>query len=483
LTRAIYPARSLGRYTLLEPFASGGMAAVHFGRQLGPAGIARIVAIKRLHPHLVCEDAFVKMFLDEARLAMRIRHPNVVPVLDVIAENGELFIVMEYVAGLALVRLHPRATFERIPPSIASAIVTDALLGLQSAHAATNEAGEPLGLVHRDVSPHNILVGSDGISRVIDFGIAKAAGRAYATPTPEIKGKLGYMAPEQLSTGPVSPRSDVYSVSVMLWECLTGRKLIRAGDDRAAVDRILNGDFDPPSLSTPEIGAELDAVVMKGLARDPGARWASAQEMAGALEAALPRASALRVAAWMDERAGTALADMAAQVRALEASPVARPMVVCPVDPTGQLPAHPGHSSVPPPTTTSARHRDRPTRLWVTGMAACAATIGAIVVPYVASRRRPRDDVVAVDSTWRAPEPTPPPSAPLVDSLGSPSWPPPVASIKRAAVPVRPASNAAVAKSNLSSFDASPKHDEACRVPFVIDDEGRRHYNRSCLSP
>src|SRR5262245_51026591 len=169
----------IGRYALHGELASGGMATVHLGRLLGPVGFSRTVAIKRLHAQYAQDPEFVSMFLDEARLAARIRHPNVVPTLDVVATSGELFLVMEYVPGESLSRLAraARDRMERMPPRIVSAIMSGVLHGLHAAHEAKSERGEPLGIVHRDVSPQNVLVGTDGVARVLDFGVAKAAGR------------------------------------------------------------------------------------------------------------------------------------------------------------------------------------------------------------------------------------------------------------------------------------------------------------------
>src|SRR4030088_3091893 len=176
------------------------MATVHFGRLQGAAGFARSVAIKSLHPQYAKDPDFVAMFLDEARLAARIAHPNVVPTLDVVSQGDDLLLVMEYVRGSALSRLVRPLTQkgERMPQRIAGSIVSGVLRGLHAAHEAKSEIGEPLDIVHRDVSPQNVLVGTDGIARVLDFGVAKAAGRCYTTRDGNIKGKVPYMAPEQL---------------------------------------------------------------------------------------------------------------------------------------------------------------------------------------------------------------------------------------------------------------------------------------------
>jgi serine/threonine-protein kinase len=294
----------IGRYAIHEKIASGGMASVHFGRLLGAAGFSRTVAIKRLHRHLAEDPDFLSTMIDEARLAARIHHPNVVPTLDVVAVDGELLVVMEYVRGeslSALVRAE-RARGRRIPLAMASAIVVGALHGLHAAHEATSDRGTPLGLVHRDVSPQNILVGVDGVARVIDFGVAKAAGRLQSTGEGIIKGKVAYMAPEQLAGREVSRRSDICAMAVVLWEVLTGERLFKSdGDGGVVVGLVLAGAKDPPSRHVADLPRGLDALVMKGLAPDPAARFATAREMADALMDIVPPAFPSQVGPWVEE--------------------------------------------------------------------------------------------------------------------------------------------------------------------------------------
>src|SRR5277367_6635205 len=191
--------RIVGRYAIFDAIASGGMASVHFGRLIGPAGFSRTVAIKRLHESFALDPEFVSMFMDEARLAARIRHPNVVPTRDIVALEQELLLVMEYVPGESLSLLLKRARLARkpVPIPIVADIIMQALSGLHAAHEAVGEAGEPLCIVHRDVSPQNILVGTDGVARVLDFGVAKAIGTMHQTRAGQVKGKIRYMAPEQ----------------------------------------------------------------------------------------------------------------------------------------------------------------------------------------------------------------------------------------------------------------------------------------------
>ena len=300
---------SLGRYALYGEIAAGGMATVHLARLLGPVGFARTVAIKRLHPHLAKDPEFVAMFLEEARLAARVRHPNVVATLDVVSDDGELFLVMEYVAGESLSRLvrKARERGERVPPKYVVGIMSGALEGLHSAHDAKSEKGQPLGLVHRDVSPQNVHVGTDGVPRLLDFGIAKATNRVQETRTDQIKGKVAYMSPEQLAKGAIDRRADVYSASVCLWETLTGQRLFKADDIPSLVYAIINEEVLRPSSIVPDLPPGLDEIVMKGLERDAENRWSSAREMAAALEQALAPAPAREIGEWVHSVAGDAL--------------------------------------------------------------------------------------------------------------------------------------------------------------------------------
>ncbi len=298
-----------GRYALAAEIAAGGMATVHLARQVGAAGFARTVAVKRLHERFSRDPDFVAMFLDEARLVARIRHPNVVQTIDVVAEgspgpglsSGELFIVMEYVHGESLLRLLQTATKREklVPVKIAAAIIVGALHGLHEAHEARSETGEPLGIVHRDVSPHNILVGVEGVARVLDFGVAKATERLTTTHEGDLKGKLSYMAPEQVTNRSIDRRTDVYAAAVVFWETLTASKLVAGANEGAVVQQILTGPVRPPSALNIAVPEALDAVVMRGLSRDPEQRFASAREMALAIEQAITLATPSEVGAWV----------------------------------------------------------------------------------------------------------------------------------------------------------------------------------------
>jgi eukaryotic-like serine/threonine-protein kinase len=314
-------ARPIGRYLIAEEIAAGGMATVHFGRVTGAAGFARLVAIKRLLPNFAKDPDFVTMFVDEARLASRIRHPNVVPTLDVVSDDGELLVVMEYVAGETLARIIRAVNASGrgpIPPAVASAIIAGMLLGLHAAHEARDERGRALEIVHRDVSPQNVMLGEDGAVHVLDFGIARAIGRLQTTRDGQLKGKVAYMAPEQL-LGEVSDRRlDVYASAVVLWETLTARPLFRANSEGETMYRVLHEVVVPPSELVPGISPALDAVVLRGLARDPNVRFATAAEMAQALEAACAPASMLQLSTWIRELVGPVLAARAERADSVE---------------------------------------------------------------------------------------------------------------------------------------------------------------------
>ena len=267
----------VGRYALYREIASGGMATVYFGRLRGPLGFSRAVAIKRLHAQFARDPEFVAMFVDEARLAARLRHPNIVPTLDVVSSNGEVFLVMEYVQGESLAQLFElaRERGEIMPTRIATSIVSGMLLGLHAAHETRLGRGALLNLVHRDVSPHNVLVGLDGTARLLDFGVAKAEGRAqHMTGEGRVKGKLCYMAPEQLRGAQVGRSADIYGAAVVLWEALAGRKLFARTADAVEFVRTLHPPIPPPSAYRANLSPDLDQVVLRGLAPDPSLRFA-----------------------------------------------------------------------------------------------------------------------------------------------------------------------------------------------------------------
>jgi len=278
--------RRLGRYEVLARLASGGMAGVYVARAIGVAGFERLVAIKVLHPHLAHEEEFISMFLDEARLAARIRHPNVVPTTDISdTQDAGFYLVMDYIEGDHLGAMLQAAykAGERLTIPVSLRIVMDALSGLGAAHALTDESGRRINLVHRDISPHNIMVGTDGIARLTDFGVAKAEVRLSTTREGQFKGKLAYMSPEHASSGDTDQRSDLFSMGIILWECLTGRRLFRAENHAATLNLICLEPIPSPSSVDPSL-APFDAILAKALDRDPAQRFQTAEDFADAVE-------------------------------------------------------------------------------------------------------------------------------------------------------------------------------------------------------
>lgn len=279
---------TLGRYRLAFELASGGMATVYLACLEGAAGVDKVVAVKRIHPHLAKDEEYVQMFLDEARLASQIHHTNVCSVTDFGQVDGAYFLVMEYLTGVPLNRLIAMMAREReeVPRRwvpIVSKLVRDAAEGLHAAHELTAPDGSLLGVVHRDVSPHNLFVGFDGQLRVIDFGVAKAAGKLHQTSTGQAKGKVAYMAPEQVQHGQVDRRSDIWALGVVLWESLTLRRLFRRPSPGETVYAVMQDSVADPRTYRPEVPKQIAEAVSQALDRDPEKRTKDARTFATAL--------------------------------------------------------------------------------------------------------------------------------------------------------------------------------------------------------
>jgi eukaryotic-like serine/threonine-protein kinase len=276
----------LGRYEILREIATGGMAKVYLGRVVGEGGFERLVAVKVMHPHLASEPEFVAMFLDEARLAARIRHPNVVPTIDVEKGDDGVFLVMDYIEGPSLRSLHRGIKRDKrtMPVEISLRVLLDVLAGLHAAHELEGADGKPLHLVHRDVSPHNVIVSIDGVARLTDFGVARATARISSTAAGQLKGKLPYMAPEQLLGHALDRRTDIYAAGVVLWELCTAKQLFKAENEGALLHLVLAGAQTPPHHIAPSIPPSVAGVCMRALAPDPAARFPDAEEFGEALE-------------------------------------------------------------------------------------------------------------------------------------------------------------------------------------------------------
>lgn len=480
-----------GRYAVHGVIAAGGMATIHYGRLFADGGFARIVAIKRLHARFASDRELVAMLVDEARLAARIQHPNVVPVIDVVRE-GELSLVMEYVAGESLARLVQAAIAGSgaLEPPVAVAIASGMLRGLHAAHETKDEAGRPLGIVHRDVSPQNVLVGADGVVRVVDFGIAKAVGRFQReTQQGVIKGKVAYMAPEQLRAGELDRRADIYAAGVVLWEMLAGRRLFASEDEATLVARILQEP--PPRLARSDDDRErqeLDGILQRALAKDRDARFCTALEMALAFERVVAPATPSELAAWVETNAGDVLAARALEVAAIERRAAAVPAVDregdgLPHEGTkvvqrarrGRATAEPAAAPVAvAETKISAGHPERPKaalgRRWTpiaTALVAGAAVATALTLAIV--RREPRQE----PTTETSAEPATIASAgeaPVEITSATP-----LSSDAPAPRQHRRSSHGQAAPSKRS---ASPR---SCDPPYYWDPDGHKRFRPECI--
>jgi hypothetical protein len=286
------PGQRVGPYTVVSPLRAGGMAALYLAQRTGPAGFARQVVLKVVHAHLGRDPHFVRMFVDEALLCARIRHPNVVHVEELGEHEGAYYLAMEYVDGSSLEDLLERlcAMGERLPPRLSVSIACSLLEGLHATHTLTGDQGEPLHVVHRDVSPSNTLIDRSGHVKLIDFGVAKARGRAVETSAGTLKGKYAYMSPEQAYGQPLDHRSDLYSLCVMLWEMLTMRPLFVADTDLALLERVRRPELPSLVAQVRDLPPALEAALRRGLAPEREARPASARELRLALQAAFPEA-------------------------------------------------------------------------------------------------------------------------------------------------------------------------------------------------
>ncbi len=466
------------------------MGAVHFGLVHAQGGFCRVVAIKALRATEEEEAARKIMMLDEARLAGRIRHPNVVPVLDVITEKDRLFLVMEYVHGEPLSRLLSRARAREtpVPSEILVAVLSDALRGLHAAHEAVDREGSPLGLVHRDVSPQNILVGADGLSRIVDFGVAKARGRLQATTRGDVKGKIAYMAPEQVNGMDVDRRADVYAAGVILWEGIVGRRMHDGFEEAALFGRLLLGEIERPSAIT-GTAEPLEAVAMKALAPSVEERFASALEMAEALSDTVHPASAMQVAAWVEGLFREELAEREVVVRELEAE--AERVSLLPtstdrIDTAGEerAPAcsEPTAGSVQMMASTQAPPTRSEKRFAIVLGVSLAALLVAVAALLLAqggtSVDEPATGRVAVEPALPSSE-APRTDVSAVRDAGLPS--PPLASASVSGAPVSRARGAQRSPGPATTPSAEAPVPTDCDPPYTFDEQGNRKYKLECL--
>jgi len=282
MTEELKPGSRLGDTELLLRIGRGGMATVWVAREHATnAREERLVAVKAMLPELAEESEFVRMFLDEVRLVRAIRHPNVVSVFDVGEHEGVMWMAMEWVEGESLHTVIAEAGKRRaIPPEMAVRIIADAAAGLHAAHEVKDETGTLLGVVHRDISPHNILIGSNGSVKLVDFGVARSVGRvSEATRAGQLKGKFGYMSPEQARGKAIDRRSDLFALGIVLFELTTSRRLFRGESDIDTLKLVISSRIPRPSSFDPTYPPELERIVLKALERDPALRYQTALEL------------------------------------------------------------------------------------------------------------------------------------------------------------------------------------------------------------
>jgi serine/threonine-protein kinase len=305
MTTALDPS---ARYVIVDEIASGGMGSVFLALHSDEDGKTMPVAIKKLHAHLAEDIATVDAFVDEARIAYRLRHPNVVRVHDVVPIDGQLVIVMDWVEGVPM-RSLGRAKEDKLPIPVIRRMLVDALEGLHAAHQLKDDRGTKLDVVHRDISPQNLLVGTDGLTRVTDFGIALARGRlAPTTVQGGVKGKIPYLSPEQVNRSKVDHRSDIFAAGVVAWEMLTGKRLFVAPSEGEIMAMILREPLQPPSAIRMDVPLDLDETILKALERNPERRFATAADFARAIAEGGPMASHEEVGRIVATTAGTSLA-------------------------------------------------------------------------------------------------------------------------------------------------------------------------------
>jgi len=304
-----------GSYQLIKRLATGGMAQIYLARHKGPEGFEKLLVVKRILPHLAENADFVRMFLDEARIAARLNHPNIVQIFNLGAQDDTYFIAMEYIHGEDVRRVWKRAEQKGavMPIPLVCRVIMEACSGLDYAHKKADQSGKPLGIVHRDVSPQNILVTFEGGVKVVDFGIAKAADQAVVTRSGVLKGKYSYMSPEQALGKKLDNRSDIFALGVVLFELLTGTRLFKRANDIQTLNAVTECSVPPPSSIDEDIPPDLDAIVLKALGKEPEQRYQEAIHLQMALEEwllahQLPSSSA-HLAAFMQDLYAERLAE------------------------------------------------------------------------------------------------------------------------------------------------------------------------------
>jgi len=410
------PGDRIDRYEIVGRLRAGGMATLFLGRRHGAAGVSKPVAIKVIHPHLAENELVVNMFIDEGRISSQISHSNVVYIEAFGEHEGTYYIAMEYVDGCSLQQVLKTLAqrHEQLAPALAVHIALETAAALHAAHETVGDDGAPLGIVHRDVSPSNVLLTRDGRVKVIDFGIAKARNRLGETQgATSIKGKLAYMSPEQAWGKQIDRRTDVYALGIVLWELLAARPLFRADDDLAMLELVRKPDIPPPSRYNPDVTLALDAVVSRAVARLPEHRIASAAELKRELAQAVPQAVAMP---------NELVAQLVTRVR--DTLGVAEAEDLKPTTPVRfgiSLPAPDPESSVRAAAGEVRTAQVRSSRRWVAfGGALMIAAALAIAFVYT----RTNETTAATATVAPRPAPAPAPATPPPQQQPEPAAPP-----------------------------------------------------------
>jgi serine/threonine-protein kinase len=466
--RTLQPGLVLGRYVVVDRLAAGGMAEVYLARVHGPPRFSKAIALKLLHPFLAADPTFVKMFEKEARIAATLDHPNIVQVLDVHSAGNERFLALEYVHGRDLGRV--LAAGGRLPLGAALRVIIDVARALHYAHTRSDADGKPLGLVHRDVSPANVLVSFHGGVKLADFGIAKATDQTAHTATGTFKGKFGYMAPEVYLQEALDARSDVFALGVVLYEATTGKRAF-AGESVAVINKVLSGKYPPPRQHVEDYPDELAAIIARAMALDADGRYASAAELADALDA-------LAAARGLDTRPDS----LAAQMRA-RFGEVGPPALDVPVLGAGTA------MTVPVGDDAAALGRGRGTTRMIAAALALVLVsfvVGSVVgsggLPGVTpaipeGAAAPGETVSPAVTTAAAGEPGPTTSIPsavaAVPSASALLPPAPAATVAPVAIPPRrPATKATAAAAAKAA---------ACKPPYVLNPDGTKRFKPECF--
>jgi serine/threonine-protein kinase len=487
----------IGRYTLLAQIAEGGMGSVYAALMRGPADFSRLVAIKCVHTRWLDDPRLVTRFKNEIQLSARVLHPNVVQTLDVVETDGELFLVMDYADGVTLAALLSdlNRQSEPLAPSHAVSIVTSVLRGLHAAHNARDETGRPLHIVHRDVSPQNIVIGRNGHVQLLDFGVAKVLEQSQHTAVGTMLGRIAYMAPEQLEGSSSSPCSDVFSVGVVLWECLVGKRLFQrgGGSEGELIYSLLSQSIPRARSQRADVPPALDAALARALERNPEQRFQSADEFSRALEtAAAPLVPPAALAALLLRASGSRLAARDAliqrtrqQALAALAPPAQRMELMKPAEVVSVT-----TRAVRPVRSRNPRARWR----WLAGAAVlCVAGVASVVWLRRSQTGATADEPSAAnqvpaprgpEKSYRALALEPPPiAAPAPSAEAQPRAAEPELARNAGGTPPRPRSVAARPRRRAqgASTDSAAARTESCDPPTYVGKDGIRHFKMSCL--